>query len=56
MEQLYFTKHYLYLFPALGSRVNFVKQATHLWRIKQELLTRLSKKIHGYSDTLHNNR
>jgi hypothetical protein len=49
----YFRKHYLYLFPTLGSRVNFIKQATNLWKIKQEILSRLSKKVHGQSDEIY---
>ena len=49
----YFRKHYLFLFPKLGSRINFVKQATNLWKIKQEILQRLSKNIGGYSDNIY---
>ena len=33
----YFKFHWLEWFPALGSRVNFVKQAANLWRIKQKI-------------------
>lgn len=49
----YFKKHDDHLFPALGSRSNFVKQATNLWKIKQEILLRLSKGMGGYSDSIH---
>jgi len=49
----YFKKHYLYLFPQLGSRTTFVKQATNLWRIKQIILSRLSAKLNATSDNIH---
>jgi hypothetical protein len=49
----YFKKHYLYLFPKLGSRVNFVKQATNMWKVKQKLLMSLSQKMDANSDTLY---
>ena len=49
----YFKTHYLYLFPNLGSRSNFVKQSTHLWQIKQQILFLLSDKLGGNSDTIH---
>ena len=49
----YFKKHYLYLFPKLGSRSTFVKQAANLWRIKQIILSRLCEKLEAPSDWIH---
>jgi hypothetical protein len=49
----YFKTHYLFLFPTLGSRSNFVKQASNLWQIKQQIYTHFSEKLGGYSDKIH---
>ena len=43
----YFKFHWLEWFPALGSRVNFVKQTANLWRIKQKIQEALSNKLKG---------
>ena len=41
----YFRDHWRHLFPNLGTRTTFLRQAANLWRVKQEirriLLTRL---------------
>ena len=33
----YFKGHWLHLFPGLGSRTSFLRQAANLWAIKQEI-------------------
>lgn len=49
----YFHEHWLALFPALGSRANFAKQAAHLWWIKQQLQLRIANELKASEDRLH---
>ena len=39
-------------FPELGSRVNFAKQSSNLWQIKQRIQTEISNKLAGNADRL----
>lgn len=49
----YFRNHWHSWFPNLGSRVNFVKQSSHLYRVKQLILRRLARKLGAFSDDIH---
>ena len=49
----YFCQHWRALFPQLGSRANYAKQAANLWVIKQDLQHRLAEQLGAYSDRLH---
>lgn len=49
----YFKSHWLPLFPQLGSRSVFAKQAANLWEIKQEIQSLLAQELGGTTDTLH---
>lgn len=42
----YFRRHWLSLFPALGSRTTFTRQAANLWALKQMLHARLLARLH----------
>jgi len=50
---LYFKSHWSAWFPMLGSRTNFVKQSSNLWRVKQMIQMTLSDKLNGKTDDLH---
>jgi len=41
----YFRRHYRALFPALGSRTTFARQAANLWAVKQLLHARLVRRL-----------
>jgi hypothetical protein len=49
----YFQQHWLHLFPNLGSRPNFVRQAANLWLVKKRLQQRLAASLGGMNDILH---
>jgi hypothetical protein len=49
----YFMRHWLSWFPNLGSRENFVRQATNLWYYKQQMQKNLSDLIGGRTDNIH---
>lgn len=49
----YFHNHWHNFFPALGSRANFVKQASNLWKVKQLVLQRLINKLGAIDDNIH---
>lgn len=49
----YFLNHWRKLFPKLGSRANFAKQAVNIWNIKQKIHKRLAKQLGAFSDPLH---
>jgi hypothetical protein len=49
----YFRQHWQFLFPALGSRSAFVRQAAHLWQYKGLLQQRLAVALGGWSDDIH---
>jgi len=42
----YFRRHWLALFPGLGSRTTFTRQAANLWVLKQMLHARLLARLH----------
>jgi hypothetical protein len=41
----YFRRHWLVLFPGLGSRSTFVRQAANLWQYKERLQQRLAAQM-----------
>ncbi len=49
----YFKEHWSALFPHCGSRSNFVKQASNLWRIKQLIHEELILAMKATTDSLH---
>jgi hypothetical protein len=49
----YFCNHWRFLFPAIGSRSNFAKQAANLWVIKQQIQKKLATELGGFHDSLH---
>ena len=50
----YFKTHWLDYFPMLGSRSNFVKQASNLWNIKQLIQVNIAEQLHATTtDNLH---
>lgn len=49
----YFHQHWLKWFPELGSRANFVKQASNLCMVKQNIQKVIAKQLGAFSDTLH---
>jgi hypothetical protein len=48
----YFKDHWLHLFPGLGSRTTFLRQAANLWAIKQEIRKRIVQKILPFGSQL----
>lgn len=49
----HFKDYWLEWFPALGSRTNFVKQASNLWRVKQIIQKRIANEMRAPEDILH---
>ena len=49
----YFRDHWLCLFPNLGSRSTFARQAANLWSYKQVLQQKISGSLGGFADDLH---
>jgi len=49
----YFTRHWSSWFPQLGSRKTFVKQAAHLWRVKETLQQLMAKELLAFEDDIH---
>jgi hypothetical protein len=49
----YFKWHWLTWFPKLGSRKTFVKQAAHLWHVKEKLQELLAIDMQAFDDTIH---
>lgn len=49
----YFCNHWRFLFPAIGSRSNFAKQAANLWIIKQQIQKKLATELGVFHDSLH---
>lgn len=49
----YFSTHWRFLFPAIGSRSNFAKQAANLWAMKQCIQKMLATEFGAFSDSLH---
>lgn len=49
----YFRRHWLGLFPGLGSRSAFVRQAANLWQYKKRLQQRLAAQLGAFGDTVH---
>ena len=45
--------HWLCLFPNLGSRSTFVRQAANLWSYKQVLHSKISRALGGFTDDVH---
>lgn len=49
----YFRRHWLMLFPGLGSRSTFVRQAANLWQYKQLLQQRLATQLQAFTAPVH---
>lgn len=49
----YFRCHWIDLFPQLGSRSSFVRQAANLWQVKQRLQEKLSQNMGAWADPIH---
>jgi hypothetical protein len=49
----YFKTHWLNLFPKMGDRSNFARQAANLHVIKRIIQERLTQALGAFSDTLH---
>ena len=49
----HFRRHWQCLFPGLGSRSVFVRQAANLWFVRQRLQAMLSRRLEGWGDTVH---
>jgi IS5 family transposase len=49
----YFCNHWRFLFPAIGSRANYAKQAANLWAIKQRIQKQLATELGAFHDSLH---
>lgn len=49
----YFCNHWRFLFPAIGSRANFAKQAANLWAIKQSIQKQLATELGALHDSIH---
>ncbi|MEY3289900.1 MAG: hypothetical protein RLZZ419_2142 [Pseudomonadota bacterium] len=49
----YFRDHWHSWFPHFVSRANFAKHCANLWAIKKSIQEYLSKKLNGYSDSIH---
>lgn len=49
----YFQDHGKALFPRLGSRANFAKQASNLWHVKQEIQKHFAQSMGAFNDSLH---
>lgn len=50
---LYFKTHWALWFPALGSRSNFARQASNLWKVKQMIQADIAPTLNAENDTLH---
>ena len=48
-----FRNHWYSWFPNLGSRANFVKPASHLFRVNQLILKRIARQLGAFSDPSH---
>ena len=48
----HFRRHWQCLFPGLGSRSVFVRQAANLWFVRQRLQAMLSRRLEGWGDTV----
>jgi hypothetical protein len=49
----YFRNHWHGLFPNLGSRSSFVKQAANLWVVKERILGQLARQLGADTNTVH---
>jgi hypothetical protein len=49
----YFRRHWLVLFPGLGSRSAFVRQAANLWQYKERLQQQLAAQMGAFVDDIH---
>jgi hypothetical protein len=49
----YFRRHWLMLFPRLGSRSNFVRQAANLWQYKGLLQQRWATQLQAFTAPVH---
>jgi hypothetical protein len=49
----YFHDHWQAWFPALGSRSQFARQASDLWRIKQLIQRALARQLGAFDDDVH---
>ncbi len=49
----YFKTNWQMLFPDLGARSNFAKQAANLWKVKQVIQMKIGDQLHATDDTLH---
>jgi len=49
----YFRRHWRAWFPALGSRSQFARQASDLWRIKQLIQQALARALGAFADDIH---
>jgi Transposase DDE domain len=49
----YFQGHWLSLFPHLGARCGFVRQAANLWQYKELLQQRLAAQLGAFEDDVH---
>ncbi len=49
----YFRDHWQCLFPKLGSRSSFVRQAANLWQHKQRLQQTIARKLGAFEDKVH---
>jgi hypothetical protein len=41
------------LFPKIGSRANFAKEAANLWYLKQQIQQEIATALGAFSDSLH---
>ncbi len=49
----YCHRHWLALFPTLGSRSSFVRQAANLWEYKSLIQQRLAQQLGAFADNVH---
>jgi|FLYL01.1.fsa_nt_gi hypothetical protein len=49
----YFRRHWLGLFPGLGSRSAFVRQSANLWQYKEVLQQRFAARLGAFRDPVH---
>lgn len=49
----YFYNHWRYLFPKLGSRTTFLRQAANLHVVKRIMQQNIAKSLGAFSDKLH---
>ena len=49
----YFRRHWLFLFPGIGSRSNWVRQSSNLWSITQKLHQVLASELGAMVDDIH---